>query len=97
MEVKAVPYERIIFVCCNQRKNGEECCNKLGGSEIRDRLKRITKEYNLNKRIRIAGCGCLGKCNAGVNIMIFPDNVWLKDVTENNISEIVLQYIEPLR
>ena len=97
MEVKTFPYKRIIFVCCNQRKNNEECCNNSGGSEIRDKLKCIVEKYNLNKLVRIAKSGCMGKCDSGVNIMIFPENIWLKDVTDKNIAEIIRQYVEPSR
>ncbi|MGR3318941.1 MAG: (2Fe-2S) ferredoxin domain-containing protein [Candidatus Anammoxibacter sp.] len=97
MEVKTLPYERIIFVCCNQRENNEECCNNSGGSEIREKLKSIVKGYNLNKRVRIAKSGCMGKCDSGVNVMIFPNNIWLKNVTDKDIAEILLQYVEPLR
>ncbi|MGR3177620.1 MAG: (2Fe-2S) ferredoxin domain-containing protein [Candidatus Anammoxibacter sp.] len=97
MEVKTLPYERIIFVCCNQRENNEECCNNSGGSEIRDKLKSVVKEYNLNKRVRISKSECMGKCDSGVNIMIFPDDIWLENVTNKDVSEIVRQYVEPLR
>ncbi len=97
MQIKEQPYKRIIFVCCNQRENNRECCNNSGGNIIRDSLKRIVKEQNLKDKIRICKSGCMGECDLGVNLMVFPDNIWIKDADESAIDEIAATYILPLR
>ena len=96
MQIEKLPYERTIFVCSNQREKGT-CCNNSGGSKIRDKLKDFLKEHNLNKRIRVSRSGCMGKCDSGVNIMVFPDNVWIKNTSEGDTMEIITKYIEPLK
>ncbi len=97
MQPDTIPYKRIIFVCCNQRDEGKECCNNKGGSEIRDKLKRAVAEYGIKQKIRVCKSGCMGQCGTGVNIMIFPDNIWLKNLTTNDIPKIINDYIDPLK
>ena len=39
----------------------------------------------------------MGRCWIGVNLMVFPDNVWIKDADESDIDDIAATYILPLR
>lgn len=39
----------------------------------------------------------MGECDLGVNLMVFPDNIWIKDADESAIDEIAATYILPLR
>jgi len=94
MNTESLPYERIIFVCCNQRDGARVCCNDSGGNKIREKLKEVVKEYGIQKKVRVSKSGCLGQCGTGVNIVISPDNIWLKNVTEDDIDEIIKLYID---
>ena len=37
-------YSHHVFFCCNQRQNGERCCNDSGASDVRDYAKKKVKE-----------------------------------------------------
>lgn len=90
MELNALPHEKIIFVCTNQREPGERvCCAGSGGCEIRDRLKAMIKTRHLRSKVRVSQSGCMDRCEDGPNVMIFPDNVWLSHVREADLDAIV--------
>lgn len=90
MEINALPFEKIIFVCTNQRVDGERvCCISGGGGELRDKLKAMVKARQLRSRVRVSQSGCMDKCEDGPNIMVFPDNVWFSRVTEADLEPIL--------
>lgn len=94
MKKEKLPYERIISVCCNQRDDGRDCCNNSGASEIREKLKSVVKKHGIQNKIRVCKSGCLGKCSTGVNVMIHPDNIWIKNTTTSDTDEIIQLYID---
>lgn len=96
MEKKALPFQKIVFVCTNQRENGERtCCGKCGES-LRDRLKAMVKERRLNSRIRVSQSGCQDRCEEGPNVMVFPDNVWYAHVQDGDLEAILEEIIATL-
>ena len=93
MEIKPTPYERQIFVCTNVKEGGEACCGKAG-EEVFRQLRQIAKDKGLHPRIRVAQAKCLGKCNQGVNIMSYPDNVWYSDVKIEDVAKLAEKYTQ---
>ncbi len=90
MRSNSLPHEKIIFVCTNRREAGERvCCANGGGCELRDTLKAMVKARQLRSKVRVSASGCMDKCEDGPNVMIFPDNVWLSGVNENDATAIV--------
>lgn len=89
MEKRALPFQKIVFVCTNKRENGERAsCGKCG-EDLRDRLKAMVKERRLNSRIRVSQSGCQDRCEEGPNIMVFPDNVWYAHVQDADLEAIL--------
>jgi len=90
MQEKPLPYEKIVFVCANQRPPGErKCCANGGGGGFRARLKATVKERGLAARIRVSQSGCMHRCEQGPNIMVFPDNLWFSGVTESDLDSLL--------
>lgn len=97
MDYNELPYQKIVFVCCNQRAAGERVCCAAGrGQEIRDALKRLVKERGLKSRIRVSQSGCMDRCEDGPNVMIFPDNRWISHVTPDDVPAILDMLTEDL-
>jgi len=92
---KNLPYKRIIFVCINQRAEGEDCCSSAG-QKIREDLKAYAKERNLKGIVRVSASQCMDKCEIGPNIMIFPENIWYHNATSEDVAEIKREYIDPV-
>lgn len=89
MKPQPIPYEKQIFVCTNDRKGEKPSCGDHQGEAIFTELRRIAKERGLHPRIRVAQAKCLGQCNIGTNIMVYPDNVWYSGTRLEDVAEIV--------
>jgi len=76
MQEGIVPFQRIVFVCVNERDASlGVSCGPRNGAEIH----RLLKE----------GVKALGKAAKGPNIMVFPDNWWFYDVSEEDVPAIL--------
>jgi (2Fe-2S) ferredoxin len=89
-------YERHVFFCCNQRKNGENCCNDHGASDIRDYAKDKVKSLKLNGqgKVRINMAGCLDRCDEGPVMVVYPEETWYTYVDKEDIDEIVSEHLQ---
>ena len=87
--MQAVPpaYLKYIFVCENQRQQGD-CCG-ADAHKIREKLKALVKERGLTAKIRVSRSGCLDVCSEGPNVLLMPDNIWFKRVSEED-AELIL-------
>lgn len=89
-------YERHVFFCCNQRDDGESCCNALGATGMRDYAKRRMKELGLSGegKVRINVAGCLDRCEQGPCLVVYPDAVWYTYVDKSDIDEIIDEHLK---
>jgi (2Fe-2S) ferredoxin len=89
-------YERHVFFCCNQRQNGEACCNDKGASGMRDYAKKRVKELGLSGpgKVRVNQAGCLDRCEEGPCVVVYPDAVWYTYVDRADIDEIIEEHLQ---
>jgi len=95
MQSKKIPYEKSIFVCTNDRQGEKPSCGDHQGTAIFKELRRIAKERGLHPRIRVAQAKCLGKCNEGVNVMIYPDEVWYSGISLDDCEAFAQKHLLP--
>jgi (2Fe-2S) ferredoxin len=88
-------FERHVFFCCNQRANGEACCNDHGASDMRAYAKDRVKALKLSGKgkVRINNAGCLDRCEEGPVIVIYPEAVWYTYVDRDDIDEIIDEHL----
>ena len=94
-EMKQQPYERIIFVCANQKDPGEASCANRGSAEFQKKLKDYQKSKNI-KGLRVSRSLCLGLCEKGPNICVMPENVWYTGVTGKDLGDIQAKWIDSM-
>ena len=84
-------YNRHIFFCLNERKNGEDACAKHDAQAGFDRCKSRVKEAGLAGpgRVRVNKAGCLDRCAGGPVAVVYPEGVWYTFVDADDIDEIV--------
>lgn len=92
-----VPYRRIIFVCTNKKEDpSKSCCGAKKSEEIAIKLKQIVRERNLKDQIRVSKSGCMGKCEHGPNIMVYPEGIWYSKIKEENLKFLFDELLKPL-
>ena len=94
--IEPKPYERILFVCCNEKEPGLASCGARGSKELQEKLKAYLKSKGLQGRCRVSRSLCLGLCELGPNIVVMPENVWYKGVGAADLAEIQKTWIDPL-
>ena len=78
-----------ILICTNERTDGRDCCSNVQGYEIFRELKDWTKASGLASSIWVTRTGCLGFCNnKGATVVIYPDQLWFKEVKKEEIEKI---------
>lgn len=87
-------YTRHVFFCTNQRQ-GESCCNDFAAQSMRDYMKAKLKELKLHGKgqVRINSAGCLGRCDDGPTIVIYPEATWYTYVDEQDLDEIIERHL----
>jgi (2Fe-2S) ferredoxin len=90
MQENELPHKKIVFVCTNERAEGERvCCASSRGAEIHTRLKELIRERGYRTKIRVSKSGCMDRCEMGANVMVFPDNRWLTQIEESDLEPLV--------
>ncbi len=89
-------YERHIFFCLNERKNGEACCASQEAQAGFDRCKSQVKIAGLSGpgKVRVNRSGCLDRCAAGPVAVVYPEAVWYTYVDVHDIDEIVESHLK---
>jgi len=84
------PYRCHIFVCVNDRQGARKSCADGGGAEIKQLLKERCGQLQVPPNsIRVSQSGCLGLCNDGPNVMIYPQGIWYSGVRPADIDGII--------
>ncbi len=88
-------FENHVFVCCNQRAEGEISCNSAGASDLLAYMKDRVKALGLagEGRVRVNKAGCLGRCTEGPVIVVYPQETWYTFVDREDIDEIVDEHL----
>jgi (2Fe-2S) ferredoxin len=89
-------YAHHVFFCCNQRNNGEACCEDHGASALRAYAKDKVKALKLSGegKVRINQAGCLDRCELGPVMVVYPDETWYTYVDKADIDEIVEEHLK---
>lgn len=85
-------YQYHIFFCTNERSDGTASCR---GQAMRDYAKQRVKSLGLDGVgvCRVSSAGCLGRCDAGPLLVIYPKETWYTYVDEQDIDEIIEQHL----
>ncbi len=83
-------YKHHVFACYTQRPAGHPrgSCAAVGAQALWDRLGKALEAQRLTE-IGFTASGCLGFCNAGPLMVVYPEGVWYRPNTPEDIDEIV--------
>lgn len=87
-------YDVHIFVCTNQRTGSERIsCGEAQGLELVAEFKKQIKDLNSDLTIRAQRAGCLGICDFGPTVAIYPEGIFYVGVKKEDVSEIVQSHL----
>ena len=84
-------FKHHVFFCCNQRSDGNTCCNDHQASELQTYAKERSAALGLKGKgsVRVNKAGCLGRCDDGPVLVVYPDNVWYTYIDKEDIADII--------
>lgn len=87
-------FRQHVFFCVNQRASDHPrgCCLAKGSLELREYMKARAKEMGL-KRTRINSSGCLDRCELGPSVVIYPEGVWYRCRTKEDVDQVLETHI----
>jgi len=79
-----------IFVCANQRTGTEKLsCGEAHGLELVAEFKKQLNDLKIGLKIRANKSGCLGICDLGPTIAIYPEGIFYVGVKKDDVKEII--------
>jgi (2Fe-2S) ferredoxin/predicted O-methyltransferase YrrM len=87
------PFRYHAFVCTQTKPEGVTSCSASGSKRVLDALNREVQSQGLENEVQITTCGCLGLCDQGPIVIIYPDGVWYRQVTPADVPEIVSSHL----
>jgi (2Fe-2S) ferredoxin len=89
MKKSESPYKVHLFLCTKSRGGTRKSCGSGCNPDLKNILKNEVAQRGWKPQVRISESSCLGVCDAGPNIMIYPQKIWLSGVTANDVPAIL--------
>ena len=75
-----------LLICCGSG------CISAGALKIKERFHAVLSEKGLTNEINIIETGCMGPCDYGPVMVIYPEGIFYKKVTPEDVEEIVTEH-----
>lgn len=84
-------YQHHVFFCLNQRDSTDSSCGNCNAAAMQTYAKERIKALRLQGKgkVRINSAGCLGRCDQGPVMVVYPEGVWYTYANQNDIDEII--------
>lgn len=85
-----------VFICSSSRLNGQQkgYCHSKQSVELVQAFMEEIDNRELVDEVMITNTGCLGICTQGPVVIVYPEGVWYKEVTPEDVEEIVESHFE---
>jgi (2Fe-2S) ferredoxin len=80
-----------ILVCLNERPPGapKPSCAPKNALAVYHRFKDRIRELGMREEVMVTRTGCLKHCSQGLTVAIQPHNLWYREVTVEDVDEIL--------
>ncbi len=75
-----------LLICCGSG------CVSAGAHKIKERFHEVLSAKNLANEINIIETGCMGPCDYGPVMVIYPEGIFYKKVSPDDVEEIVNEH-----
>jgi len=86
------PFKYHVYICTQSKPEGVKSCAGLGAERSLAALKSELAKAGLDSEVQVTTCGCLGLCDRGPNMVVYPEGVWYSGVAPEVVPEIVSEH-----
>ncbi|MCD4817102.1 MAG: NADH-quinone oxidoreductase subunit NuoF [Candidatus Cloacimonetes bacterium] len=76
-----------ILLCC-----GSECVS-AGSLKIKAKLLEELKKQDIAEEVNIIETGCMGPCDSGPVMMVYPEGIFYRNISIDDVSELVEEHL----
>src|ERR1035438_4425284 len=87
------PFRIHLFVCTKQKPDGATSCAAKGSAAVVNALDREIRARGLSNDVQMTTCGCMGLCDEGPVMVVYPEGIWYRRVQPLDVPEIVGQHL----
>lgn len=87
--------QKHVFVCTQNRppSHPRGSCAASGCAEVMNEFMLEIQNRNLFEKIALTNTGCLGPCQMGVNVLVYPEGIMYGKVTKKDVKTIIEQHL----
>jgi len=84
-----------VFVCAQTRPAGHPrgSCGEKGAGKLLDAFSQGLISRNLLGKVALTNTGCIGPCQAGANVLVYPGSVLYMNVQPEEVNQIIEQHL----
>ena len=83
------PFRYHVFVCTQEKAEGVPCCSAAGSFRVLTRCTASWAPKVCPDEVQVSSCGCLGICDSGPVMIVYPEGTWYTKLTPADVTEIV--------
>ena len=88
------PFRYHAIVCMQEKPEGVTSCSAAGSGRVLDALYRELGTQGLADEVQVSTCGCLGLCESGPVMIVYPEGTWYTKLTPADVTEIVSSHFK---
>jgi len=82
-----VPPKRHVLVCVNR-----DCLDR-GSLGVLNALRSRLRDAGMDRAVRTTRVMCMGRCGEGPAVAVYPDGVWYRRVTTDDVPELFTSHL----
>jgi (2Fe-2S) ferredoxin/SAM-dependent methyltransferase len=87
------PFRFHLFDSTQQKPEGVPSCPVNGSIAVLNALDREIQACGFGGDVQLTTCGCVGLCDEGPVMVVYPEGVWYRRVQTSDVHEIVSQHL----
>ena len=86
------PFQFHVFVCMQEKPKDVPCCAASASGALLEALTRELDARGLRDEVQVTTTNCMGTCENGPVLLVYPQGVWYSKVTPQDVPEIVASH-----
>jgi (2Fe-2S) ferredoxin len=87
------PFAHHVFICTQEKAEGVPCCGAGGSGRVLEALHRELDRQGLAEEVQVTACGCLGICDEGPAMIVYPEATWYAGITPEDVPQLVALHL----